>query len=165
MIKLSCLFWHFYANNCVESQGIIIIVHFNITLIFVDSFPNTFYTKTMSVLIRLVSGQTALWIWERIFSARVYDGYHNKRGIGSSNCIYFNKSFGNVAGSFHGIIQQVAKQGSKIAVCNKVGCSMPYIALILSCSFLSFSKSMDCRCFLMLWIKMFWFSFWDNNIW
>lgn len=62
----------------MESQIIIIVVHFNITLIFIDGFPNTFNAETMSVLIRFIGGKAALWIREWIFSAGVYDCYHDK---------------------------------------------------------------------------------------
>lgn len=111
----------------MKRQGIVIVVHFDITLVFADSFPDAFYAETMPSLIRFIGGQSALRIGEWIFPAGVYDRYHDKWGIGPSGRSYFNKSFGNAAGGFHGIVQQVAEQGSEVAVCDKVGCSMPDI--------------------------------------
>lgn len=55
-------FANFYANDRVESQGILVVVHFDIALILADSFLNAFYAKTMPMLIGFVGGQAALWI-------------------------------------------------------------------------------------------------------
>lgn len=111
----------------MEGQGIVIIIHFNVALIFADSFPDAFYAEAMSAPVRFTGGKAALGTGKRILSAGINDGYHDKRGIGSSGCIYFNKSFRNIAGGFYGIVQQVAKQGSEVAVCNKISCPMPDI--------------------------------------
>lgn len=57
-----CFLRYFYANYCVESHGIVVVVHFNVPLIFADCFPNTFYAETMPALIRFIGGQAALWV-------------------------------------------------------------------------------------------------------
>ena len=131
----------------MEGQRIRIVVHLNITVVLTDRFTNAFYTETMFMLIHFVGDKAALGIGERIFSAGIYDGYHHEWSFASPHRTDFNVSFRNACGSFHCIVQQVAEQGSEIAVGNKVDCFMAYIYMERNLP--AVSKLIDCRCFLM----------------
>lgn len=111
----------------MKRQRIFVIVHLHITMIIANSFSDAFYPKAVPAFVGFRGGKTLLRTRKGVSPAGIYDGYYNQGCVCFSVGIDFDKGIKNAAGSFNCIVQQVAEQGSKVVIRDKVKRSMPDI--------------------------------------
>lgn len=104
----------------MEGQSSIVIVHLDIPVVFFADLADAFQSEAVRTLIRFGSGWICRIIFKRVYAAGIDHCDQNKRCIFPLAAIDFDISVGNFPGSFHGIIQQIAKKRSKVTVRQKM---------------------------------------------
>lgn len=94
----------------MERQRIGIVVYLHISIVLVDNFADAFKPETMLMAMGYIYCRTAVFCYERICPAGIYDCQNCKRRFYFFACTDFNKRFRNVFSRFHSIVEQIAEQ-------------------------------------------------------
>lgn len=94
----------------MERQRIGIVVYLHISIVLGDNFTDAFKSETMRLAAGYTDSRTAVFRYERICPAGIYDRQNCKRRFCFFACTDFNKRFRNVFSRFYGIVEQIAEQ-------------------------------------------------------
>ena len=94
----------------MERQRIRAVVYLHIPIVFGNNFADAFQPETMLMAMGYIYSRTAVFCYERICPAGIYDRQNCKRSFYFFACTDFNKRFRNALSRFHGIVEQIAEQ-------------------------------------------------------